>query len=454
MECHQFHIDLYTVDSYSGSYDFYNWARRISTHSVVSKLILPIEAPFEYELALPGSKSIALRQLLISALASEETMLFGLPPCDDVDAMLDSLERLGTQVDGTLANGLHIAPNFNLSDDIELNARQSGVSLRLLLASAGLRQGVTRFTGHASLANRPNAPLLNAIKELGCNVESDDGKLPITINSASTNNSSTHLDSTLSSQYLSALLVTGARYPNGIEIQLLDEVASAQYASGTVGEIEKRGVTVNQNLINGRYKIEPQRYHGGDVQIEGDASAATYHMALATLHGGTVNLTNLGSTSWQPDSSFTRVCMELGAEIVQNESSITLRGPNELQSIASIDMSDMPDAAPTLMAMSPYLPEPIEITGLATLRLKECDRIACPAHELSRAGIRVEEGADCLKIWPGEPKPTTFDTYDDHRMAMSFAVLASKAKGCRIDDPLCVNKTYTDFWHDMSFAYE
>lgn len=420
----------------------------------MSKLILPIESPFEYELALPGSKSIALRQLLISALASEDTTLFGLPPCDDVDAMLDCLKELGTRIDGTLADGLHLTPNFNLSDNIELDARQSGVSLRLLLATAGLRQGVTRFTGHASLANRPNAPLLDAIKELGCIVESDDGKLPITISSASTNNSRTHLDSTLSSQYLSALLVSGARYPNGIEIRLLDEVASAQYAAGTVGEIDKRGVSINQNIDDGSYTIEPQRYRGGDVHIEGDASAATYHMALATLHGGTVKLTNLGRASWQPDSGFTQVCADLGAEIVTNESSTTVHGPTELRSMASIDMSDMPDAAPTLMAMSPYLPDPIEITGLATLRLKECDRISCPAHELSRSGIRVNEGADYLKIWPGEPKPTTFDTYDDHRMAMSFAVLASKSKGCRINDPLCVNKTYTDFWRDMSRAYE
>ena len=419
----------------------------------MSKLILPIEAPFEYELALPGSKSIALRQLLISALAFEDTTIFGLPPCDDVDAMLSCLEQLGTDTSGTLEDGLHVSPKFNLGDDINLNARQSGVSLRLLLAAAALRHGVTHFTGDASLANRPNAPLLDAIKDLGCTVASDDGKLPITISSAPTNNSRTRLDSTLSSQYLSALLVAGARFPKGIEILLLDDVASARYATGTVGEIEKRGVTVNQNLSEGKYEIKPQRYQGGDVHIEGDASAATYHMALATLHGGSVNLTNLGSKSWQPDIAFTKVCAELGAEIVQDESSTTVRGPSELQPMASIDMSDMPDAAPTLMAMSPYLPEPIEITGLATLRLKECDRIQCPARELSRAGIRVEEGSDYLKIWPGEPKPTTFETYDDHRMAMSFAVLSSKSKGCRINDPLCVNKTYTDFWHDMSFAY-
>lgn len=420
---------------------------------VLSKLILPIKAPFEYELTLPGSKSIALRQLLISALAAADSTIFGLPPCDDVDAMLDCLERLGTRINGSLEEGLHVSPNFNLSGDIELDARQSGVSLRLLIAAAALRRSATRFTGHESLANRPNAPLLDAIKDLGCTVESNDGKLPITISSAATNSWRTRLDSTLSSQYLSALLIAGSKFPSGIEIVLSDEVASAQYATGTVGEIQKRGVNIEQRSDGRSYTIEPQQYQGGDVRIEGDASAATYHMALATLHGGTVTLTNLGSMSWQPDSGFAAVCDQLGAEIDVYADATTIHGPSDLQSISSIDMSDMPDAAPTLMAMGPYLPEPIEITGLSTLRHKECDRISCPAHELSRAGIRVEEGSDYLKIWPGTPKPTTFDTYDDHRMAMSFAVLASKAEGCRINDPLCVNKTYTDFWRDMSHAY-
>lgn len=419
----------------------------------MSKLILPIEAPFEYELDLPGSKSIALRQLLISALASEESTIFGIPPCDDVDAMLDCLNRLGTKFDGAFADGLQITPGLNLNADIELDARQSGVSLRLLLATAALRQGKTHFTGHVSLANRPNAALLDAIKHLGCTVESNDGKLPITIRSAHTNKSSTRLDPTLSSQYLSALLIAGARFQNGLEIHLLDQVASVRYAEGTVGEIEKRGVAIDIYSDNPRYKIEPQSYEGGDLQVEGDASAATYHMALATLHAGTVHLSNLGNKSWQPDNAFAKVCERLGASIDQQESRTTIQGPSKLRSIHSIDMSEMPDAAPTLMAMSPYLSDPIKITGLSTLRHKECDRIACPALELTRAGIQIEEGSDYLKIWPGIPKSTVFDTYDDHRMAMSFAVLASKTKGCRINDPLCVNKTYTDFWRDMSLAY-
>ena len=420
----------------------------------MSKLILPIKKPFKYDVTLPGSKSIALRQLLISALAADQSTLYGVPPCDDVEAMLGCLKCLGSVIDGSVEEGLRISPNFDVTADINLDARQSGVSLRLLLASAALRQGLTSFTGHESLANRPNGPLLDAIAELGCTIRSIDGRLPITINGRSEIGVSTHLDSTMSSQYLSALLIVGPLFPHGLTIHLKGDVASASYAAGTIGEMEKRGVTVDQNLSEDCFKIKSQSYPGGTVQIEGDASAATYHMAFATLHGGIVELTNVGRTSWQPDYGFALVCEQLGAKLEQHDDSTIIYGPTDLEPLDSVDMSSMPDAAPTLIAIAPYLPKPISIQGLSTLRHKECDRIACPAQELSKAGIRVEEGDDYLKIWPGTPKPTTFDTYDDHRMAMSFAVLASKAHGCRINDPLCVNKTYTNYWRDMSLAYE
>ena len=367
--------------------------------------------------------------------------------------MLDCLERLGTTFGGSLETGLHVEPNLNTHDLIELNARQSGVSLRLLLGVAALRSGRTHFVGDESLANRPNDGLLNAISELGCKVESNHGKLPIKISGTASPQERVMLDSSRSSQFLSALLLVAPNFPMGLEVALKNELASASYAAGTIGEMGKRSVHVAENRDEASFKVGPQKYRGGTVQIEGDASAATYHMALATLHGGTVRITNVGESSWQPDQDFSGVCELLGATVERTETSLKLSGPMRLRPLVEIDMSPMPDAAPTLMGMTPYLSAPIEISGLDTLRHKECDRIACPAKELSRAGIQVDEGSDTLKIWPGKPQPTTFNTYDDHRMAMSFAVLASKTKDCRIEDPTCVNKTYTNFWRDMSLAY-
>lgn len=401
---------------------------------------------------MPGSKSIALRQLLISALAENESVLAGVPPCDDVDAMVNCLKQLGTEFAGSYAQGLHVKPKLNLDDTIELDAAQSGVSLRLLLGTAALRSGTTAFTGHRSLAQRPNQPLLNALRELGCEIESNNGKLPITIKGPATT-SKTILDATLSSQFLSALLVVAPVLLSGLSVELKDSLASASYVDGTLRELAIRGINVQHNESKTRFNVKPQKYQGGKISIDGDASAATYHMALATLHKSTVHLENVGSQGWQPDFEFLKICERLGASVAAKESTTTVTGPEKLEPLHQIDMSQLPDAAPTLMALAPYLPEPTHITGLDTLRHKECDRIACPAAELTKAGIRVEEQSNSLKIWPGEVKPTSFETYDDHRMAMSLTVLASRANGCRIDDPKCVNKTYVNFWRDLAHAY-
>ena len=395
---------------------------------------------------------MALRQLVMSTLAKEDSVLHGLPPCDDIDAMLDCLKQLQVSMSGDLESGLCIEGFFNRSEDLDLNARQSGVSLRLLLALSALRHGITIFHGEPSLANRPNAPLLSALEQIGCRIESIDGKLPIRISGPSKTHA-TSLDASTSSQFLSALLVIAPSLPNGLQVRLKSELASAAYARGTIDEISKRGIAIEVSQDERVFSINPQSYQGGEISIEGDASASTYHMALATLHGATVHIDNVGTDSWQPDYAFAKVCELLGASVQRAATRTTITGPRILQKLEQINMAAMPDAAPTLMAMAPYLPTPITISGLATLRHKECDRIACPAKELTRAGIRVQEDDDKLTIWPGNPIATEFETYDDHRMAMAFAVLATKTRGCRIRDPSCVNKTYTNFWRDMGSAY-
>ena len=175
-----------------------------------------------------------------------------------------------------------------------------------------------------------------------------------------------------------------------------------------------------------------------------------YHAALATLHASTVHIENLGTSTTQGDFAFFELCARLGASVEATEDRVTITGPTALRPLDRVDMESMPDAAPTLMAMAPFLPAPIRITGLSTLRHKECDRIACPAGELRKAGVTVAEGPDWIAIAPASaPRPARFETFDDHRMAMAFAVFASKVGGCEILDPGCVSKTYADFWRDF-----
>ena len=364
--------------------------------------------------------------------------------------MLDSLSRLGLKYSKSKRSELFVEPGIDIERNVTLDARQSGVSLRLLLALATLRTGMTSYIGYESLAKRPNKPLLDAIAELGCKVKSDEGFLPSQIQGTALH-SETTLDASLSSQYLTALLCVGPLFKKGLAIKTLGEVASKPYIDITLNELRRRGV--NWRVTDDRFQVDHSHYSGGTVYVEGDASAATYHMALATLHGSQVKLQNLGKDTIQGDYEFATVCERLGATVIRKSSTTVIQGPKKLNDIEHLDFSLMPDAALTLMAIAPYLNKPIAITGLETLPHKECDRIQCPAIELAKAGIHVETGPDYMKIWPGTPNAAKFETYDDHRMAMSFAVLASKTNDCRIENPICVNKTYTEFWRDFSLAY-
>ena len=410
-----------------------------------------VQRPFDLKLSLPGSKSIGLRQLVISALARDSSVIQNLDPSSDIDAMTAALRQLGVDIerDGI---SLNIDPtNFDLTADVHLDLDMSGVSLRLLLAISALRTGSTTFDGHASLRARPNRHLLDALEQLGCTTQSEEGRLPINVSGQATGNS-VRLQTSVTSQYLTALLLTSPVFTQGLHIELIDALTSAPYIELTLNEMTRRDVFVERdgNVLD----VKPQTYSGGTVNIEGDATSATYFAALATLHQSTVQLTNLGPNTAQGDIEFLDVCERLGATVRRDKNGITISGPAQLNSLHEICMVDIPDAALTLMAMAPYLPDKTRITGLATLRHKECDRIRCPAQELRKAGITTEEGPDHITIIPGNTQPAMFDTYDDHRMAMSFAIFATGTPGCSIRDPNCVKKTYVNFWSDLARTYQ
>ena len=411
-----------------------------------------VTRPFATTLELPGSKSIALRHVLISALAEAPTRLSGIPRCDDVDAMFDAVARLGAGVERR-GGGARMTPAPATDARLELDLGMSGVSLRLLLGAAMLRQAETRFTGHAQLRRRPNADLLAALAAVGCRVESNDGFLPIAVRGPAEAAAETTLRTGASSQFLSALLIAAPRLPQGLLIRLEDERASASYVRLTKAEMAKRGAGAQAKGDDAIF-VPPARYRGGDVAIEGDASAATYHAALATLHGGAATFANLGGATLQGDYGFLALCERMGAAVERDGAATVVRGPRRLAPVGEVDMSDMPDAAPTLMALAPFLPAPTRVTGLATLRIKECDRLAAGARELRKTGASVAEEESAITIHPlAEPKAAVFDTYEDHRMAMALSVLASGIGGCVVKDAGCVRKTYADYWRDFDRIY-
>lgn len=411
--------------------------------------IPPIESPFAADVTLPGSKSIALRHLLMSSLADGPTHLTGIPRCDDVDVMFEALKRLGVMVERQGKSASLTPPETPFVSDVVLDLGMSGVSLRLLLAHAALRTSTTRFTGHRQLHQRPNADLLEALQTIGCQIESNEGRLPIAVTGPACPVAKTTLATEVTSQYLSGLMLSAPGLPAGLTIALKGARTSASYIGVTTTEMSKRGIRV-KTPDESTVVLSPGTYEGGDVPIEGDASAATYHAALATLHGGRITLTNLGDSTRQGDYAFLGLCERMGAAISRTADRVTIKGPATPEPVGDADMADMPDAAPTLMAMAPFLPTPTHITGLATLRVKECDRIACGAKELRKAGVRVEEFDAAMTIHPADAlRPAGFDTYEDHRMAMALSVVASKVGGCVIHGADCVAKTYADYWEDF-----
>jgi 3-phosphoshikimate 1-carboxyvinyltransferase len=411
---------------------------------------------FEASITLPGSKSIALRQLAIGALVNGVSHIKGIPACDDTDAMIDCLQALGVSIWRTGNNVTVQGPMDFGEATVRLNPRMSGASTRLLIALAALRSGKTHIDGHPSLQVRTNQPLFDVLARHGCDIKSDGGGLPAEISGPVTVDGSLEIDGTLSSQYITALMIIApvlAQHQGRSEqtIDITGDLVSRPYLEITRNEMRKRQVHVEW-ANKTRLTIPATPYRSGDYLVEGDASAASYFLALATLHAGTITLTNLDDTSVQGDYRFCDVMEALGST-VERQGMTRITGPEKLTPLNNIDMQEMPDVALTLIAMAPMLPEPIEITGLQSLHHKECDRLECPARELKVMGIDLTTTYDSITIVPldhRKPKPHQLTTYHDHRMAMAFSTLGSTFGNLSIDDKNVVNKTYPSFWDDYA----
>jgi 3-phosphoshikimate 1-carboxyvinyltransferase len=420
------------------------------------------QGSFHFETALPGSKSLTLRDCAIAALADGTSTIRYPGEADDYWRMKDCLRRLGIAVDDSQEDTVKIAGGGGQFGPgrINLDVGQSAVTARLMLAFAALRPEVTAIDGHISMQKRPNKDLVDALRALGATLDSThDGYLPTTVKGTRTLHGPARVSGTISSQYLTSLLIIAPLIEGGLTLEVAGELTSKPYLDLTLDEMAKFGVDVD----NQRYQtlvVTRQPYRAGTIDVEGDASAASYFAALATLHGARVTLTNLGARTRQGDYAFFGLCERLGARVTRSAAHTLIEGPRGLEATfdGAVDMTSMPDVAPTLMMIAPFLSKPTRITGLATLRVKECDRIAAPTRELRKLGVEVEEGPDYMVIQPlndaakARRSVVEIETYHDHRIAMSFGVLGSRLPGVRILDPGCVAKTYPNYWRDWQRA--
>jgi 3-phosphoshikimate 1-carboxyvinyltransferase len=412
----------------------------------------------EYSITLPGSKSLSLRALFLAALASEMSIIHGVADCDDTSEMISALEIFGCRVEKDDHRHLVYGTGGRFREGkLKIEMKFSGTSTRFFIALSFLRDGVTEIDGHESLRVRPNKYLIEAIQSLGASVSpSDASGLPVSITGgANAMKSTVKMSGDRSSQFFSALLQIAPLLPNGIKLDVIGELVSKPYVDITIALMKIFGVQVERDETDSQFHVEPQTYKGTTLHIEGDASGGSYFAALATIHGVAVKFSNLGNNSRQGDYQFIKICERLGAEVTSSAETTSIRGPiggvRELW--GEIDMEDMPDVAPTLMAIAPLIPGGVKIRGLTTLRIKECDRLAVSAEHLRKLGVVVKEEYDRIEIQEcREPIShiVDLDANNDHRMAMSFAVLASKWGNIRIVDSDSVTKTFTTFWQDLA----
>jgi 3-phosphoshikimate 1-carboxyvinyltransferase len=402
---------------------------------------------------LPGSKSYTHRALMAAALAAGESVLTNALAAEDTELTARALTQLGAGIDwqGTTIRVTGRGGRWRPAP-LPIYLGNSGTSMRFLTALAALGEGEYLLTGTERLCQRPLGELLAALKKIGVRAESEkgDGCPPVRVVGGLTGGKA-QLSGAISSQYLSALLFIGPLAPQGLEIEITGSLVSRPYVDLTLEVLGDFGITYYREGY--RYFELPggQCYLPREYQIEADASSASYFWAAAALTGGRVTITNLCLESSQGDAAFPEVLGRMGCAIESTPAGLTIQG-GPLKGV-EVDMATMPDLVPTLAVLAAFAQGDTVITGVAHLRHKESDRLAAVVTELQKMGLEARETADGLVIRGGVPKGAVIHTYNDHRIAMSFAVAGLKAPGMVITDPDCVAKSFPDFWEFFHRLY-
>jgi 3-phosphoshikimate 1-carboxyvinyltransferase len=405
-------------------------------HSVT---LTPSQRPLKGRLALPGSKSITNRALLLAALAKGTSRLTGALKSDDTARMAKALIAMGVKVDEPDATTFVVESTGRLEKpDKPLFLGNAGTATRFLTAAVALVDGDVVVDGDANMRKRPIKPLVDALAQLGVKAETPTGCPPVTVHgTGGVKGGRVTVDAGLSSQYVSALLMLAARGEQAIEVALTGDLIGARgYIDLTAAAMRHFGGGIVQPAA-GIWRVHATDYRATDMAIEPDASAATYLWAAEAITGGRIDLGLSAESFTQPDAA-AHVMIAAWPDMP-----------------ALIEGSQMQDAIPTLAAIAAFNETPVRFTGIANLRVKECDRIRALSSGLNRIkpGLAIEEGDDLIiKGDPsliGQSRPCTIETFDDHRIAMSFALAGLLVRDVTILDPDCVGKTYPDFWDDL-----
>lgn len=418
-----------------------------------SELLIEPSGPVEGTVKPPGSKSYTNRALLVAALARGTSTLTNVLDAEDTRYMAEALGRLGFRVEADFAAGravLEGAGGEVPAAEADLYIGNAGTAMRFLTALVCLGRGRYRLDGTPRMRQRPIGDLLRALRALGADVrgEGAGGECPpVVVRASGLEGGEARLPGSVSSQFISALLMAAPYARRAVTIEVEGPLVSAAYVDMTLAVMAAFGVTVERPR-EGRFHIPAGRhYRGRSYQVEADASSATYFWAAAALTGGRVRVEGLDAGSLQGDARFVDVLEEMGCEVNRGRGFIEVAG-GRLRG-GRWDMGRMPDAVPTLAAVACFAEGPTRITGVAHLRHKETDRLRALAVELRRLGAGVTETEDGLLIEPAPLRGAAVETYDDHRMAMSLALVGLRVPGVRIKNPGCVAKSYPRFFDDL-----
>ena len=400
-----------------------------------TRRITPLPWPCDVELTLPGSKSEANRCLVAAALSGHRTTVTGATPCDDVRHLTDGLEALGFEVLFTdAASGeVLVGPRAaNAKTTAELFCGNAGTALRFLVSVAAITPGQWTITGDARMQRRPIGPLVEAWRRLGTDIVDTHGCPPVRVRGGVGAGGRVQLDPTISSQFLSSLLLVGAQHEAGLDIEFTGEIASPEYAQLTCDVLARFGVHATLRSDGASVR------RGSDarpnvVAVGGDWSAMGIWTCLEHLTGSRVRATNLRSGSGQPDEQLASALCALD-------------GSGE----RTLDVTSFPDQFLNLAIVAVRRDGTTRLVGAANLRKKESDRIAVMARELARVGVTVHELPDGLVIQGARAlRAATIDPEADHRVAMAFALLGLLSPGITVADSGCVTKSYPGFWRDL-----
>ena len=421
-----------------------------------SHIQIPALKSYNGELRVPGSKSITNRVLLISALAEGTTRLHNLLKSDDTRYMGEALKALGAKADMTDdfteaviegAAGPIDAPSVLVENDnyvAGLYLGNAGTAMRSLCAALALGRGVFHLSGEERMKERPIRDLVDALRTLGADIDymETEGFPPVCINAHGLKGGSVSVRGNISSQYLTALLICAPYAESPLHIHVEGELISAPYILLTLDVMKHFGIEVKHADLKEFYVPKGVYKTPGDYMVEGDASSASYPLAAATIAGGKVRVLGVGSDCRQGDIAFVEVLKKMGANITMGPDWTECTGTGgKLKSLGEFNAIDI---------LALFADAPMTISGIASWRVKETDRIAAMAAELRKVGAEVRESNDSITITPPEHlQPATIETYNDHRMAMCFSLVALGGVPIKIMDPACINKTYPRYFEDF-----